>query len=243
MQMCAANWFGRPSYFVHMGILFSGFAMILLCYIGALIDASKANPLNVLAFFSPNLPVIILCVLFQERYEQHRRYLAVAGIWTALMFLSNSVVQPRVGWQQYKNNADDWWHNRIIANPAPALPAPIAFPQPAPPIVANQPAAPAPQQPAPAQAPAPQPNRPFQRGQMIFSTNIINYRGTKDAQLAAQEALRPLGWIDADSVQVDLQAKTIVMPCRGGLIQGGQAQTALEQAGFEVRGQSMRTVQ
>ncbi|MES2788518.1 MAG: hypothetical protein V4719_02780 [Planctomycetota bacterium] len=243
MQMCAANWFGRPSYFVHMGILCSGFAMILLCYIGALIDATKSNPLNVLAFFSPNLPVIVLCVLFQERYQQHRRYLAVAAVWTAMMFLSNSVVQPRIGWQQYKNNAEDWWHDRIPANPAAALPAPVAFPQPVSSPVANQPATPVPQQLPPTAAGTPQANRPFQRGQMVLSTNILNYQGSKDAQQAAQEALRPFGWIDADNVQVDLQTKKINMPCRGGIIQGVEVRKALEQAGFQVQGQSMRTVQ
>ncbi len=248
MAMAGGGWFGRAGYFVHMSVAFAGIGLIAISFMGGIIDACKANPTNLLVVPIVNPVSVFLYIIFSPDSANTRHLLLVGICWTVCLPAVGNSLMPKAGFQQYRQDALDWWQGRPAApQMAPAQPIPQ---QPAwTPPAAAEPAAPAPEA-SPQQIPQtaqfnPRPNAPGsgRRGQMILSTNLVSYRGTVDATTAARVALRPLGWIDADNVEVNLQDKKIIMPCLGGSIAGGEARRALEQAGFEVQGQSMRTVQ
>ncbi|MDB5339000.1 MAG: hypothetical protein JWN70_4619 [Planctomycetaceae bacterium] len=230
MLMGASGWFGRVGFIVHSGILLGGFLFIAACFVGAVVDVCRDDSNELGSIPLMNLFTLLLYMLFSSNAAQTRRYFFVACCCTFSFILATGFVRPQGGWGKYREDADDWWVNRPIDVPMAQSTLPAAVPMPADPVPSVLPEL---------AADARGTRRP---GQMILSTNLVSYRGTVDATTAARVALRPLGWIDADNVEVNLQDKKIIMPCLGGSIAGGEARQALEQAGFEVQGQSMTTV-
>ncbi len=77
-------------------------------------------------------------------------------------------------------------------------------------------------------------------GQRIMVFKLQSYMGTGDAVQTAQQVLRRYPFCDANSVQVDFAAKEVIINVRGVSINSGPVKSALQQAGFQLGGVSIK---
>ena len=66
-----------------------------------------------------------------------------------------------------------------------------------------------------------------------------SYTGAGDATETARRVLRRYPWCVADTVRVE--ANQVVIEVRGGIINSGPIKSALQRAGFQLGGVSIRT--
>ena len=123
---------------------------------------------------------------------------------------------------------------------APAAQQPIASnSKPAP---SNPPGfQPPPFRPPPFRPPSFQPRMPLRPSQRVIVFQILSYTGTGDAAETARNVLKRYPWCDANAVTVDLNAKQLTIGTRGNSINTGPLKPALQQAGFQLGGVSIRS--
>lgn len=257
--LCSRGMFGAISMYVLVGLLFLNLILIMMSFKDAFSIAIREHTWPILLIFvpGPGWLLLVLYLMTSRHCSEARGQMRVTTGWMfSMLFAMISVVNSGTAMDAHGLPIR-------IGNPRPPInvnPPPQAnadFPPPAAPqlppsvnprdnpnqdFVAAADAAQRQFQEQQQKAAATAPATPSGPSRMIFSTNLINYRGTKEPTSAAREALQSLAWIDIDHVVVNPVEKKIIMPCRGGSVQGQEAQRLLEQAGFEVRGQSIQSV-